>query len=68
MCPACLAAAALITGTALSTGALTAILAKKFWTKNFINGNVAQNKGKENKSGGGIGLHGAGHAAADPAN
>jgi hypothetical protein len=49
MCPACLAAAALITGSAFSTGALTAIVGKKFWTKNF--GNVAQNKGKENQSG-----------------
>ena len=51
MCPACLAAAALITGSALSTGALTAIVSKKFWTKYFVNGNVAQNKEKENQSG-----------------
>jgi hypothetical protein len=51
MCPACLAATALITGSAFSTGALTAIVGKKFWTKNFVNGNVAQNKGKENQSG-----------------
>jgi hypothetical protein len=46
MCPACLAAAALITGSAFSTGALPAIIGKKFWTKNFVNGNVAQNKGE----------------------
>jgi hypothetical protein len=49
MCPACFAAAALIAGSALSTGALTAIASKKFWTKNLRNGIVARNKGKENR-------------------
>ena len=48
MCPACFAAAALIAGSALSTGALTAIVGKKFWTKNH-NGIVVRNKGKENR-------------------
>ena len=50
MCPACFAAAALIAGSALSTGALTAIVSKKFWTKNR-NGIVAPNNGKENRDG-----------------
>ena len=49
MCPACFAAAALIAGSALSTGALTAVVSKKFWTKNR-NGSVARDKGKENAS------------------
>jgi len=50
MCPACFAAAALIAGSALSTGALTAMVGKKFWTKNLRNRIVAPNKGKENAS------------------
>jgi len=49
MCPACIAAAALIAGSALSTGALTAIVSKKFWTKNRHQ-IVAPNNGKENAS------------------
>jgi hypothetical protein len=49
MCPACIAAAALIAGSALSTGALTAIVSKKFWTKNRRQ-IVAPNYGKENAS------------------
>ena len=51
MCPACFAAAALIAGSALSTGALTAIVGKKFWTRNVRNGIAAANKGKENRHG-----------------
>ena len=35
MCPACLAAAALITGSALSAGALTAIVVNEFWAENI---------------------------------
>jgi hypothetical protein len=50
MCPACIAAAALIAGSALSTGALTAVVSKKFWTKNLSNGMVARDKGKEKAS------------------
>jgi hypothetical protein len=50
MCPACIAAAALIVGSALSTGALTAVVSKKFWTKNR-DGFVARNKRKENPNG-----------------
>jgi hypothetical protein len=51
MCPACLAAAALIAGSALSTGALTAVIGKKFWNKDSANANLAQNKRKENGNG-----------------
>jgi hypothetical protein len=51
MCPACLAAAALIAGGALSTGALTAVVSKKLWSKSFVNGSIALNKGKENGNG-----------------
>jgi hypothetical protein len=50
MCPACIAAAALIAVSALSTGALTAIASKRFWTKNR-GGIVAQNERKENRHG-----------------
>jgi hypothetical protein len=51
MCPACLAAAALIAGAAVSTSGVAALAVKKFWTKNLANGNDAQNKGKENQNG-----------------
>jgi hypothetical protein len=50
MCPACIAAAALIAGSALFTGTLPAIVGKKFWTKSLRNRIVAENKGKENAS------------------
>jgi hypothetical protein len=50
MCPACIAAAALIAASAFSTGALTAIVGKKFWTKNR-NGIVARNERKEHRHG-----------------
>jgi hypothetical protein len=47
MCPACLAAAALIAGGAISTGGVAALAVKKLWKNKIINGNDAQNKGKE---------------------
>jgi hypothetical protein len=50
MCPACIAAAALIAGSALSTGALTAVVSKRFWSKNR-DGIVARNERKENRHG-----------------
>jgi hypothetical protein len=39
MCPMCLATAALIAGSATSTGGLTAIVVKKFGTKSGVDHN-----------------------------
>ena len=51
MCPACLAAAALIAGAAVSSTGVAALAVRKFWTKIPANENVAQNQGKENRNG-----------------
>ncbi len=51
MCPACLAAAALIAGAAVTSSGVAALAVKKFWTKNLVNHNVGQNQGKEIRNG-----------------
>jgi nitrous oxide reductase accessory protein NosL len=51
MCPACIATAALILGSAISTGGMAAFAVKKFQSKNAAEKIAAQNKGKENHDG-----------------
>ena len=51
MCPVCLATAAMIAGSAISTGGLTAIVIKKFCAKNCAQAIPIQAGAKENPNG-----------------
>ena len=51
MCPVCIATAALIASIATTTGGLTALVFKKFSTKNVANQIPTQIKSKENHDG-----------------
>lgn len=56
MCPGCIATAALIIGGVISTGGVTAFVAKKigadkFWAKTAARDASAQAKEKENRNG-----------------
>jgi len=51
MCPACMATAAWIAGSAVSGGGLTVFFARTFRFKNGANDIATQNKSKENYDG-----------------
>jgi hypothetical protein len=51
MCPVCIATAALIAGSAASTGGLTALVVKKFRPKKMVSSNSMQSKEKEKEDG-----------------
>jgi hypothetical protein len=51
MCPACLAAAAFIAGSAITTSGVAALVVKKVWTEKLANGGVAKNQRKESHDG-----------------
>jgi hypothetical protein len=51
MCPACLAAAAMIAGAAVSSTGVAALAVKKLWNRNPADNNVVRNRGKENGNG-----------------
>ena len=51
MCPACIATAALIAGSAITTGGAAALVIKKFYAKNVANKARAQAPLKENRNG-----------------
>jgi hypothetical protein len=51
MCPACIATAALIAGSATSTAGLTAVIFRKFCAKNVANKIPTQTKLKESRNG-----------------
>jgi hypothetical protein len=51
MCPACMATVAVIFGSAISTGGLTAFVMKKFHSNHAVEKNAAQPKSKENHDG-----------------
>jgi hypothetical protein len=51
MCPACLAAAAFIAGSAITTSGVAALVVKKVWTGKLANGNVAKNQREESHDG-----------------
>jgi hypothetical protein len=51
MCPACMATAALILGSAISTGGVAAFALKKFRAKNTAGKVSAQEKAKGNHDG-----------------
>jgi hypothetical protein len=51
MCPACMATAALIFGSAISTGGAAAFALKKFRKKNAVEKISPQYKAKENHDG-----------------
>ncbi len=51
MCPACMATAALIVGSAISTSGVAAFALMKFRTKNAAEKIFAQYKAKENHDG-----------------
>jgi hypothetical protein len=49
MCPACIASAAMVIGTVVSTGGITAVLARLVRSKRSEKG-VEEGKAKENRS------------------
>jgi len=51
MCPGCIATAALIFGSAISTGGLTALFVKKFHSNEAAAKTAQQSTAKENKDG-----------------
>jgi hypothetical protein len=51
MCPFCIATAALIAGSATSTGGLTALVIKRFRPKKVVGSKPRQSETKEKKDG-----------------
>jgi hypothetical protein len=51
MCPVCLATAALIAGSAISAGGLSALVIKKFCAKNGAQATSTQAEAKEDRNG-----------------
>lgn len=51
MCPGCIATAALIIGSVISSGGVAALAAKKFGAKNAAPNAAPPEKGKENNDG-----------------